>query len=101
MKEKIEYRKKIEKGYIGMNKFAAKSLHIPFKHNEHTIEIKKDLPKKVRVHTIRHEEAEEYYMKNKHYSYHQAHKKALEFEKLNKPFPKTHIKQKLKKMNFK
>lgn len=100
MKEKIEYRKEISKGYIGMNKFAAKSLHIPFNHNEHTIEIKKDLPKKIRVHTIRHEEAEIYYMKNKHLSYKKAHQKALKFEKKEVPFPKTNIKQKLKRMGF-
>ena len=103
MKYKIEYKKKIPYGYIGMNKYAAKPHHIVWnhkKHPEHTIEIKKGLPHSVKVATIRHEEIEEYLMKNKHMGYHKAHSNALRFENYNKPFPNTRIKEKLKKMGF-
>lgn len=108
MKYKIETKKYIEGNYIGMNSFASKSTQhyhhkkIPFnhKHPEHIIEIKKDLPKKVRLDTIHHEESEEYLMKNKHYPYHKAHKMALKYEKLNKPFPTKNIKSNLIKMGF-
>jgi hypothetical protein len=104
MKQKIQYIEKKEKyGFIGMNKKAAKSHNIPYKHKspEHTIEIYKKVPKDVRVTTIRHEEMEEYLMRVKHYSYSKAHKIALRFEKLNKPFPKSRIKQNLNRMGFK
>ena len=89
-------------GFIGMNKFASKSHKIPYKHKhpEHTIEVYKNLPKQTRLHTIHHEEMEEYLMKNRHFSYQKAHKIALKFEKLNKPFPKTNTKAKLKEMGF-
>ena len=103
MKTKIEYvKKKLKYGFIGMNKNAAKVHHIPYKHKqpEHTIIVYKKVSKPVRVATIRHEEMERYLMK-KHLSYKKAHYNALRFENLNKPFPKTNIKQKLKKMGFK
>ena len=103
MKYQIDYKnKKIKYGFIGMNKFAAKVHGILYKHKhpEHVLEIYKKVPKKVRLHTIHHEMAEEYYMKNRKYSYSKAHKIALKFEKLNKPFPRTNIKRKLKEMGF-
>lgn len=90
MKTKIEYtNKKLKYGFIGMNKEAAKAHHIPFKHKnpEHTIIVYQKVPKDVRVATIRHEEMERYLMHTKHYNYHKAHNLALNFEKLNKPFP--------------
>lgn len=105
MKTKIEYIKhKTKYGFIGMNADAAHSHSINWnhkKHPEHTIEIYKNVPKKIRVHTIRHEEMEQYLMHNKHYSYHKAHNLALKFEKLNKPFPKNNIKRNLIKIGAK
>jgi hypothetical protein len=96
MKYKIEYvKKKMKGGYIGMNKQSAIAKNIPFKHPEHTIEVFKKVPKKVRVHTIRHEQAENYLMRNLHYKYPFAHSLALKFEKVGKPFPKRDIKKKL------
>jgi len=98
MKYKIEYvKRKLKNGYIGMNKQASAKLKVPFKHKhpEHTIVIYKNEPKKVRVHTIRHEKIEEYLIRNKHYSYHKAHHLALKFEQLDKPFPRKDIKRKL------
>lgn len=99
MKYNVEYKKEIPKGFIGMNYKASKSLHIPFhhKHPEHTIEVKKSLPKKVRLHTIRHEEAESYFERVKHYSYEKAHRLALKYEKIEIPFPRTKIKEILKR----
>lgn len=102
---KIETKNNIPKGYIGMNKLAAKAHKIPFNHNENVIEIKKGLPKKVRKHTIAHEEAEVYKMKQlikKGYSAKKAYKEAhynfaLPYEKLEKRFPTEKIKQILKK----
>jgi hypothetical protein len=94
MKYEIEYRKTpIKPGnFIGMNYFAAKSTQhyhhkrIPFihRHPEHVIEVEKNLTKQTRLNTIHHEEMEEYLMKNKHFSYHHAHKNALRFEELHK-----------------
>jgi hypothetical protein len=105
MKPQIQYIEKKEKyGFIGMNKRASKAHKIKWKHKkhpEHTIEVYSGVPKGVRVYTIRHEEMEEYLMRVKHYSYQKAHKIALRFEKLNKPFPKSHIKENLNKMHFK
>ena len=103
MKDKIEYsNKKFKGGYIGMNEEAAKQLHIPFKHKhpEHTIEIYHKLPHDVRYTTIRHEEAEEYFVKNLHKNRQQSHAMALRFENRKVPFPKTNIKYNLKKMGF-
>jgi len=103
MRYQIEYKdKKTKYGFIGMNKFAALAHKILYKHKhpEHVLEIYGKVPKKVRLHTIRHEMAEEYFMKNKKYPYKKAHKLALKFEELNKPFPKTNIKRKLKEMGF-
>lgn len=98
MKYKIEEEKKKEKfGFIGMNAFAAKAHGIKWtkKHPEHLIKIYKKVSKGVRLHTIRHEECEEYFMKNYGYSYHKAHQLALKFEKCEKPFPKRNIKKEL------
>ena len=100
MKYEIEEEKKKEKyGFIGMNIFAARAHGIkwPKKHAEHLIRVYKKVPKSVRLHTIRHEECEEYFMKNYHYPYQKAHQLALRFEKYEKPFPKTNIKKKLEK----
>jgi hypothetical protein len=105
MKTKIEYIKhKTKYGFIGMNKNTANKKNINWnhkKHPSHIIEVYHDVPKSVRVHTIRHEECEQYLMKNKHYSYKKAHALALKFEKLNKPFPSTNIKRRLIKMGAK
>ena len=89
-------------GYIGMNKFAAKSLHLPFKHKhpEHTIEVEEKLPRSMRLRTIHHEETEEYFMKNKHYNYKKADALALKFEKEHMPFPGKNTKKILKKIGF-
>lgn len=103
MNYEIEEEKKKEKfGFIGMNKFAAKAHGIgwPKKHGEHLIRIYKDVPHSVRLHTIRHEECEEYFMKNFHYNYQQAHKMALRFEKYEKPFPKKNARNELKKIGL-
>ncbi len=110
MKYQLDYKKKKIKpgGYIGMNFFAAKSTEhyhhkkIPFRHRhpEHILEVYKKVPKHVRLDTIRHEECEEYFMKNYHYDYHKAHKLALRFEKYNVPFPKRNIKEKLKEIGL-
>jgi hypothetical protein len=88
--------------YIGMNKFAAKSLHLPFrhKHPEHVIEVKPGLSKNLRLRTIHHEETEEYFMKNKHYNYKKADALAQKFEKEHMPFPKKNTKKVLKKIGF-
>lgn len=104
MKARIEYRKsKYPGGYIGMNAQAAKALHLKYvkKHPDHIIEIYKKLPHKVKVNTIHHEQMEEYLMKNKHFSYHHAHRNALRFEKFENPFPKKDIKLNLQRMGFK
>lgn len=100
MKYKVDYQDKKEKfAFIGMNNRAAKAHGIAFKHKspEHTIEVYKGVPKSVRLHTLHHEEMEEYQMRVRHLPYHNAHKIALKFENLEKPFPKTKIKEKLKK----
>lgn len=104
MKPKIQYISKKKKGgYIGMNARASRSLKIEEhrrKHPEHTIQVYKKMSHKQKVNTIRHEEAEYYFMKNKHYSYKKAHQKAIEFEKLNIPFPKKNVKRELVKIGF-
>ena len=89
-------------GYIGMNKFAAKSLHFPFKHKhpEHTIEVKDGLSKNLRLRTIRHEQAESYFMKNRKYNYKKADALAQKFEKEHRPFPKKDTKRILKRIGF-
>lgn len=104
MKTNIEYiKKKTKYGFIGMNNDAAKSHHIPYKHKhpEHTILVYRNVPKDVRVNTIRHEEMERYLMHKKHYDYKHAHKLALKFEDLKRPFPSSNIKQRLKQMGAK
>ncbi len=103
MKYEIEERKEKEKyGFIGMNIFAARAhgINWPKKHGQHVIRIYKKVPKSVRLHTIRHEECEQYFMKNFHYSYHDAHQLALKFEKYEKPFPKKNIKRELEKIGL-
>lgn len=108
MEFKIQYKKNISGGYIGMNHFAAKSTQhyghkkIPFnhKHPQSVIEIKKGLPKSVRKATIRHEKCEVYLMKNKHYPYRKAHKLALKFEDMGHPFPTENIDSELKKFDI-
>jgi len=89
-------------GYVGMNKFAAKSLHFPFKHKhpEHTIEVKPGVSKKYRQRIIHHEETEEYFMKNKKYNYKKADALAQRFEKEHKPFPSKNTKKEMKKIGF-
>ena len=102
MKTKVKYiNKKTKFGFIGMNKFAAKSNKVPFKYNEHTIEVYTKEPKQVIKDTIHHEELEEYLMKNYHFDYHRAHKNALRYEKYNKPLPNKNIKKFLEKIGFK
>ena len=96
----IQYRKSLPRGYMGMNSEASKELGIPFKHNSNVIEVKKSLPKHVRVNTIRHEEIERYLMKNKNMRYKHAHKLSLKFEKLNKPFPEKNINRELVKLGI-
>lgn len=104
MKTKIEYiDKKTKFGFIGMNREAAKEHHIKWNHKKHpeeTIEIYKHMPKDVKIATLHHEQMERYLMKNKHFSYHKAHKNALRFENLDIPFPSTNIKKRLKEVNF-
>ena len=108
MKYKIEYVKKpiMPGGYIGMNKRAANStehyshLKIPFKQNENVIRVLHSLPSHIRKHTIRHEETELYFMKNKGMDYHKAHALALKFEKKEMPFPKKDIERKLKQIGL-
>jgi hypothetical protein len=104
MKYQIQYKKKIPKGFIGMNFLASKSrtINIPYNHKHpfHTIEIKKGLSKGVRLNTEHHEFCEQYFEKTKHYPYHKSHKLALKFELLGKPFPTYNIKENLTKMGF-
>ena len=83
-----------------MNKFAAKSLGFPFRHNEHVVEVKLGYTKKYRDRIIHHEETEEYFMKNKHYPYKKADALAQKFEKEYKPFPSKNTKKVLKKIGF-
>ncbi len=85
-----------------MNKFAAKSLRLPFrhKHPEHTIEVEPKLSRKMRLRTIHHEETEEYFMKNRRYNYKKADALALKFEKEKMPFPRKNTKKVLKKIGF-
>jgi hypothetical protein len=82
MKFKIMHRKKLPHGWWGMNKYAAKKLHIPFKHKSpaHTIVVS-DNQKDVKR-TIKHEEAEALLMKRHHYSYAHAHRLALAIDKV-------------------
>jgi hypothetical protein len=104
MKTNIEYiKKKIKGGYIGMNLEASKQLHLPYKHKhpEHTILVYHDVPKDVRVATIRHEEAERYAVRCLHKNRKNSHNFALKFENKNKPFPQNDIKRKLKQMGVK
>lgn len=103
MKYEIEEEAKKEKfGFIGMNVFAARAHGLKWtkKHPEHIIHVYKKVPKAVRLHTLRHEECEEYFMKNYHYNYQQAHKIALKFEDLEVPFPKKNIKKELMKLRI-
>ena len=103
MNTKISYRKNVATPYwYGMNFSAAKSKKIKYNYKKpaHTILVKKDLPKNVRVNTIRHEQAEGYLMRVKKLPYSRAHKKALKFEKLEKPFPKKNIQRKLKSLGI-
>lgn len=79
----VEYKKNMPKGYIGMNKYASKSLHIPYHHKANMIEIDKGLSKKMKHKTYEHEKAEIYFMKEKHLPYEKAHRKALKYEKEN------------------
>lgn len=104
MEYRIQYvNRKIKGGYIGMNSEASKQLNIPFKHKrpKHTIVIYKKVPHSVREATIRHEQAEKYFVKEKHLNRKMSHYNALRFENVNKPFPKKNIKKELKKMGFK
>ena len=103
MEYQIQYKKKKDKyGFIGMNKYASKAHNIPYNHKKpaHTLTVYKKVPHSVRVATINHEKCEAYLMKNKHMSYRKAHYNALRFENTGKPFPKTRIKENLKKMGF-
>jgi hypothetical protein len=109
MKTDIIYvRKKIKGGFIGMNPRAAQSHKLPFenghKHPEHDIEVFKGGSHLIHVHTIRHEEFEDWEMRrlekkgySKDKAYHCAHNLALQFEKKNMPFPKRNILVRLKK----
>lgn len=100
MKYKIEYiKKKIKGGWIGMNKYAAKEHDIPYKHKHpaHTILVYKKVPRTVRLHTIHHEQAEEYLMKNLGMHYHPAHELALRYENIEKPFSIKELKKILKR----
>lgn len=92
--------KKTKYGFIGMNKYAAKHIGVPFNHPSNVVTVYKNLPKDVRTTTIHHEECERYLMKNKHYRYNRAHKVALRFEKLNKPFPDNNVQATLRAMKF-
>lgn len=89
-------------GYVGMNKFAAKSLHFSFKHKhpEHTIEVKPGYTDNYRKRIIHHEETEEYFMKNKRLNYKKAHALANKFEKEHKSFPSKNTKKVLKKIGL-
>ena len=99
--QKISKKSK-KAGYIGMNAFAAKALHLPFRHRhpEHTIEVDPALDNKWRTRTIHHEETEEYFMKNRHYPYRRAHRLANKFEWKRMPFPSKNIKRILKKIGL-
>jgi len=58
-KYKIVYvKEKIGNGFIGMNWYAAKELHIKFPYSKHTILIWKDFDKKRMRRTIQHEKVE-------------------------------------------
>lgn len=77
---KIEQRKKMH-GWMGMNYYAAKKLHVPFHHiHRNVIEINSSLNPKVRHGTEKHEEIE-YHLIMRGKSYPQAHKLALKYEK--------------------
>lgn len=102
---RINYEKRIrgmKGGYMGMNSYAAKSKGLDFKVKKpyHTIMVLKNLPKKVRVSTERHERVEKWLMKNNHWNYKLAHEHALEFEKMNKPFPRKNTRNNLIKMGL-
>lgn len=76
---KIKYvSSKILKDYAGMNYLAGKVLGFPIKHNE--IYIDKNLSKRNKIRTLKHELAEIKYMK-KGMNYWKAHKLALIDEK--------------------
>ena len=94
MKFKIEYKQnKIKGGYIGMNRLASKSHHIPWHHKkENVIEIYSKVPKEVMKNTIKHEEIE-YSLMKKGMNYHKAHKNALKYES-----SKSRVKDILKKI---
>jgi hypothetical protein len=66
-----------------MNKDAAKAMGFPWKYNDHTILVDKNLHGKSRATTKIHEVVEEYYM-DKGMKYWQAHKKATAAERLIK-----------------
>lgn len=82
------------KGYIGMNKYASKELHIPFHHKANVIEVDETLGKRMDRRTIAHEKGEMFYMKKKHLHYEEAHRKALVFEKLTKKEQNKILKEK-------
>ena len=87
MKYRVAYVKdKLPNGFVGMNWWSAKEIGIPFPYSKNTIIVWKGLGSKARKHTIAHEKDEVYWIRRgKHY--HEAHKKALSYEKYNVPFP--------------
>ncbi|HTZ41775.1 MAG TPA: hypothetical protein VMC07_01030 [Candidatus Omnitrophota bacterium] len=89
-------------GYVGMNKFAAKSLGFPWRHKkaEHVVEVKPGYTENYRKRIIHHEETEEYFMKNRKYKYKKAHNLANKFEAKHKPFPSRNTKRVLKKIGI-
>lgn len=78
---KIKYvGEKVLKDYAGMNYYAAKAMGFTHKINKNTILIDKNLPKKIKKETIKHEKCEAKLMKHG-MKYWNAHIKALKEEK--------------------
>jgi len=76
---RIKLVKKISKGYLGMNRRAAKELGIDYPYSEETILINKSLSKKEQKKTIAHEKIELFHMK-RGLKYREAHKIANALE---------------------
>lgn len=77
---RVRLVKRIPKGYVGMNYYAARSLRIPFPYPKKTILVRRDLGKRARERTILHEKVE-YELMKRGLSYRKAHKIALKAEK--------------------
>lgn len=78
---KVAYSDKVGEGYGGLNCYAAKELHLPFKHRCDTVEILRDQTCRDIKDTIWHEAIESILMKELKLPYRKAHRLTQKIEK--------------------